>query len=172
MSGGEGGTQRWRRHSPIIYVSTAVLCKVVVGEGADVMGSTPSQKEGKRILNPTDHHCDCQRSLCPPLLENRLPLKNPCPYISPAHIGVFTYELASGTPIDPAGARSRVVIATELRSVGVHRIASRADIVAATGAAVVVVITITTTTTVTFGIDRHCTGLPRLLRVFWLVVGR
>jgi hypothetical protein len=76
-----------------------------------------------------------------------------------------TYELASGTPIDPAGARSRVMKATELRSVGVHGIASCADIVAA----VVVVVTITTITTVTFGIDRHCTGLPRLLRVGLLV---
>jgi hypothetical protein len=30
VSGGEGGTQRWRRHSPIINVSTAVLCEIVV----------------------------------------------------------------------------------------------------------------------------------------------
>jgi hypothetical protein len=129
------------------------------------------KKKTNGSSSPADQDCSCQRSRCPPLLDNRAPSEDPCPSTPRAHAGGFTYELASGTPINPAGARSRVVIATELRSVGVHRIASSADIVAARGAAVVVVVTITTTTIVTFGIDRHCTGLPRLLKVVLLVVG-
>jgi hypothetical protein len=50
VSGGEGGTQRWRRHSPIVNVSITVPINKVTTATAEVIGCSPFQDEGQQIL--------------------------------------------------------------------------------------------------------------------------